>query len=320
MLMSIDETKKMIQSGKWLHIAGNEDLLKALPQGNWFGGSTEYFMDKSGGIVSGEKLFVTEIPYTDVKVSVYDENNISDITSDAYQNGFSIIILPFDSEVHKFYAKNAADFKDIFLKNIIGWVSGTNLSVEGQTPIVVNGQTGEVSEDKAVVLHVALPNDKIASIGIINIFSQDKESPVIEFNEDSFTVKKCLVDGKETVFADYIAKNNIDTKLPLVGDYSGSGINISIKQIEGDTINLYAPVFKGIQYRFANPVEDYTGEFNKQLDALAKVDPVFSCNCILNFLYGEFEGKPVQAFFGPITFGEVAYQLVNQTLVYLIVL
>jgi hypothetical protein len=43
---------------------------------------------------------------------------------------------------------------------------------------------------------------------------------------------------------------------------------------------------------------------------------MFSCNCILNFLYGELEGKSIGTFTGPVTFGEIAYQLVNQTLVY----
>jgi len=43
---------------------------------------------------------------------------------------------------------------------------------------------------------------------------------------------------------------------------------------------------------------------------------VYTCNCILNFLYGELEGKVIGSFDGPVTFGEIAYQLVNQTLVY----
>jgi hypothetical protein len=43
----------------------------------------------------------------------------------------------------------------------------------------------------------------------------------------------------------------------------------------------------------------------------------FSCNCILNYLYAELEGKQTGNFTGPITFGEVAYQLLNQTMVYL---
>jgi hypothetical protein len=46
-------------------------------------------------------------------------------------------------------------------------------------------------------------------------------------------------------------------------------------------------------------------------------DVEFSCNCILNYLYGELEGKRTGALKGPMTFGEVAYQLLNQTMVYL---
>ncbi|MEI6100656.1 MAG: hypothetical protein WCP73_02350 [Eubacteriales bacterium] len=316
MLTNLNEVVKLIEAGNWLHLSGNEDLLKKLPRGNWIGGSTEYFMDKTGGAVTNEKLFVQEIPYTACKIAAYNEKTIQNITEDAYPNGFSIIILPFDSEVHKTYAKNAAGFKEIFLKNIIGWVSGTNLSVPGQTPITVNGQTGEVSSCKAVVLHVSLPDDKLANIGIINIFTQNENSPMIEFSENSFTVQKCLVNGQEVVFSEYLAKNNIDTKLPIIGEYSGTGVNVSVKQIDGNTVSLYAPVFEGIKYRFANPITDYASAFKTQLEGISE-NPVFTCNCILNFLYGELEGKQIQSLFGPITFGEVAYQLVNQTLVYL---
>lgn len=44
---------------------------------------------------------------------------------------------------------------------------------------------------------------------------------------------------------------------------------------------------------------------------------VFSCNCILNYLFSNLENKKTGAFVGPVTFGEIAYQLLNQTLVYL---
>ncbi|MBP7401018.1 MAG: hypothetical protein KBA30_00215 [Clostridia bacterium] len=318
MMTSFDKAKEMIGSGKWLHISGNEDLLKELPKGNWIGGSTEYFMDSTGGTITNSKLFVQEIPYSECRISTYDTASISGITKDAYANGFSIIILPFDSEVHKEYAKHATEYEDIFLKNIIGWVAGVNLSVAGQTPIAVDGATGEAYSDKAVVMHVGLPDDKLATIGIVNIFTQDDKSPIIEFSEDSFSVRTCLVDGKEHVFSDYIAKNKIDTKLPLVGEYSGTGVNVSVKAIEDGIVHLYAPVFKVIKYRMASPVLDYSQAFRAQIDKLSgNTDSTFSCNCILNFLYGELEGKKVQTFFGPITFGEIAYQLVNQTLVYL---
>jgi hypothetical protein len=128
------------------------------------------------------------------------------------------------------------------------------------------------------------------------------------------------VDGKEVVFADYLAENKIDTKLPLVGEYSGNGVNVSFKSIDAKekVVYLYAPVFSGIKYRMAKPISHYENLFNKYIadHKAAAATSVFSCNCILNFLYGELENKKIDVFTGPITFGEIAYQLVNQTLVY----
>jgi len=319
MLMSFDETSAMILSGKLLHIAGTENLIKKLPKGNWVGGTTEYFMAKTGGIVTNDLVFVTELLFDNFKIATYDENSIADVTIDAFDNGFTLLILPFDSAVHMTYAAKAPEFEGMFIKNIAGWISGMNLGVPGQTPITVNGQTGESFADKAVALHVCVPDDKIVSIGIINIFSQDEDSPIIEFFREGFSVEKCLVDGKEVVFADYIDQNGIDTKFPLVGDYSGANVNVSFKAIENGAVTLYAPVFPGIKYKMAKLSNDYVTEFGDRLKHLSDADSVFSCNCILNFLYGELEGKETRAFFGPITFGEIAYQLVNQTLAYVTV-
>ena len=316
MLLSFNDASDMIARGRLLHISGTETLLKKLPKGNWIGGSTEYFMTEDGGKVTNEMLFVTEPHFHKCKIKTYDGKSISKITGDAFDNGFSIVILPFDSDVHKIYAGKASEFEDIFVKNIIGWVSGVNLGVPGQTPIAVNGLTGEAFSDRAVVLHIDVPDDKLVSLGIVNIFDQDENSPVFEFTNEGFSAKSCLVDGKKVEFADYIAQKKIDTQLPLVGDYSGQGINISFKTIENGVVNFYAPVFPGIKYKMAKPLKSYEKEFNTQLEKMKNVQAVFSCNCILNFLYGELEGKNIKSFHGPITFGEVAYQLVNQTLVY----
>ena len=319
MLVSFNKASELIATGKFFHIAGTEKLLKKLPKGNWIGGSTEYFMTDGGGKVTGDMVSIIKLPFNKFRISIYDENSISNITTDGFDNGFSIVILPFDSNVHETYADRAPEFDGMFIKNIIGWVSGLNLDIPGQTPIAVNGKTGEAFSDKAVVVHVSVPDDKMVSIGMINIFKQDEDSPVFEFTNDGFSAKTCLVDGKKVVFADYIAQKNIDTKLPLIGDYSGQGINISFKSIEDGVVNFYAPVFPGIEYRMAQPITNYEKEFNTHLEKFKDVQAVFSCNCILNFLYGELEGKSIKSFYGPITFGEVAYQLVNQTLVYLTV-
>ena len=325
MLISFEAASKLIESGRLLHIAGTEALLKKLPKGKWIGGSTEYFMAKEGGKVSSDLLFVTDFSITEsvygkCKIQSYDEKDICKVSSDAYENGFTILIIPFDSAVHKEYAQNAAGYENMFMRHIVGWISGLNLNKQGQTPVAVNGFRGEAFSDKAVALHLETKEDKTVSVNIINIFEQDTDSPVIEFNEEGFHVKKCLVNGKELVFADYIAKNKIDTKMPIVGEYSGSGVNISFKSIENGIVNFYAPVFQGIKYRIAKPVSDYVALFNKHISEHTDETSAFSCNCILNFLYGNLENNKIEAFAGPITFGEIAYQLVNQTLVYVSVI
>ena len=319
MLFTFDEASKKINAGELLHIAGTEALLRQLPKGRWVGGSTEYFMTKDGGKVLGDHLLITEFPYDSFSIKSYSVEDIENVAADAYDNGFSILAVPFDSAVHKKYANKAAGFKDMFLKNIAGWVTGVNLSLAGQSPIAVNGQTAEAFTDRAVALHCQVPGHKTVSINIVNIFTQDEKSPVIEFQEEGFAVTDCFVDGKQTALADYIAQNRIDTKIPLVGDYAGNGINIAFKSIENGIVNFYSPVFRGIKYRMAKGIADYAAAFHSRLAELNDAKIVFSCNCILNFLYGELEGKTIGALGGPITFGEIAYQLVNQTLVYVTV-
>lgn len=313
----MDKAKELIASGRLLHITGSEGLLKQLPKGNWIGGTSEYFLDAYDETISDEVLGVNALDFDEFKVSVYGTGNISSIAKDAYPNGFSIVIMPCDSEIHNQYAKNAPEYEDLFIKNIIGWVSGTNLAKKGQIPLTFNGLTGEFFTDKAVVLHVSVPEDKNIMVETINIFTPDESSPVIEFKEDGFSAETCYINGEEHNFADYVIQNNINTKLPIIGDYSGSGINISFKSVDANVVNFFAPVFKGIEYRVANKIDNYAEEFKAKITAHEGADPVFVCNCILNFLHSGLENCDLGAFYGPISFGEVAYQLVNQTIVYL---
>ena len=205
------------------------------------------------------------------------------------------------------------------MRNIIGWIAGVNLNDSGQTPVAVNGMRPTAYTDKAVALHLSTPEEKTVKINIINIFEQDENSPIIRFSKEGFSATHCLIDGKETVFADYLEQNNVDIKLPLVGDYSGNGVNISFKSIDNGIVSFYAPVFDNIEYRMAKQIPDYIEAFQNRISGIEDMDTVFSCNCILNFLYGELEGRIIDKYFGPVTFGEIAYQLLNQTLVYLTV-
>ena len=318
MFITLNEAIKLIEEEKVLHIAADESLLKQLPKGKWIAGTTPYFITEKGGTTCKDKLFVNEITCAvDYKTVVYDTNNIFDITKDAYSNGIVFLVMPFASDVAVFYAKEAPNMDDLLMTPTVGWISGFDLS-ENASAKAYNGFTGISYSDKAVALHICLPDNMVASLGIVNIFTTNESDMEIEFMEDALTVKKCMVNGKEVVFADYIAENNIDTQLPLVSDYNSVLVNVSIKAVskENKTVDFYAPVFKGKKYRFANPVQSYAESFTECLKDFTDIKPVFSCNCILNYLYGNLDGKVTPPFVGPVTFGEVAYQLLNQTLVY----
>ena len=318
MFINLEQAKNLIREGRILHIAAEESLLNQLPKGKWIGGTTPYFITEQGGITSKDKLFVNEITSAvDFKTAVYDKSNIFDITKDAYSNGITFLVMPFASDVAVFYAKEAPNVDDLFMYPIVGWISGFDLSTDSSAR-VYDGVTGISYGDKAVALHICLPDDKTASIGIVNIFSVNPDDAVIEFKEDALSVTKCLVNGKEVVFSDYISENKIDTQLPLVADYNSVLVNVSIKSVskENKTVDFYAPVFSGKEYRFARSVNDYAASFTEKLQGFKDAKPIFSCNCVLNYLYGKLDGKTTPPFAGPVTFGEIAYQLVNQTLVY----
>ena len=80
---------------------------------------------------------------------------------------------------------------------------------------------------------------------------------------------------------------------------------------------FYAPIFKNREYKFAQKLENYIEKFNFAIKDIGKVD--YACNCILNYLYGGLEGQKINLP-GATTFGEIAYQLLNQTQIYLKIL
>lgn len=320
-LLDLATTAEKISAGEFLIIAADEALLSQLPSGNWIGGSIPYFMADAGGEVSRDKIFVNTIQGVEgnsqPRITPYDVNSISRIAQDAPDNGFTITILPAGSEVHSEYAQNAPGYNNMFFSPIIGWIAGVHLDdVESATAKTVFGPGAMLASDKAVAMHVSLPTSQVANINIVNLFEQGN-GPKITFPKTGFNVDTCLVDGQETNLAEYINSNGIDTRLPLVADYNGLNVNVSVQAVNSDNVALYAPVFEDIEYQFATPVEDYVATFNQAMGGEDTSKSAFGCNCILNFLYSELEGKKTGALTGPITFGEVAYQLLNQTLVYM---
>jgi hypothetical protein len=319
-LISVAAAAELIRNGAALSLAGPESALDQLPAGNWIGGTIPYFMVADGGTVVTEgKVFVTDLSKLGhISITSYGPAELAGIVEHAPENGFSLTIIPAGGQAHQRFAAEASNNPDAFLKPTVGWISGVHLSDLGRiSPKVYDGRNASKHEDRAVVAYVSLPADKLASVEIVNLFESDG-GDVLHFSDTSFQVGECLVNGKTVDFAQYLRSNGLDAgKLPLVGDFAGARINASIQNIDDakGVVNLYAPVFPGVDYHFAKPVPDYANAFRARLAEVDSQGVVLGCNCILNFLYGELEGKAIGGVQGPVTFGEIAYQLLNQTMV-----
>jgi hypothetical protein len=321
LLLTPDATAQLIRSGATLAIAGDENVLAALPEGNWIGGTIPYFMGQNGGVTTREQLFVTPLSFhPDLQPTIrhYDAASLSQLCMEAPGNGFSLIILPAFSEVHSEYAQHAPMYEEMFMKPLVGWVAGIHLDDMGQrSPKVRDGRSGALLENQAVVIHVPLPDNVSAQVSIVNLFTQG-DGDLIEFDASGFEASTCRVNGEVTSLAKYLTSIQHDSCLPLVADYSGALINVSLKVDEArDRVQFYGPVFPHVAYRLARPFSgSYEAAFGQAIADLPE-KPAFSCNCAFNYLYCELEGKRTGHVTGPMTFGEVAYVLLNQTVVHL---
>jgi hypothetical protein len=324
-LHSRDVTAELIKSGKWLLLAGDEALLAALPVGNWIGGTIPYFMAAEGGLRTADRVFVTEFPGAEsATIRSYDRSTLPRLAADHPGHGFTVLLIPAFTAVHAEFAENVSNYPGVFDRPLVGWISGVALEDIGQVkPRVFDGTTGTSSGDRAVALHVALAPHNIASVEIINLFAPGS-GDTITFTDSStssgagFSVSEAQINGKPANLARYLTERAIDTRLPLVADYNGAMINVSIQKVDAaaGTVDFYAPVFSGTDYHIAGPVDDYVAGFAAQVHSDSPA-PAFACNCILNYVYAELENRTTAPLTGPMTFGEIAYMLLNQTAVYL---
>lgn len=319
MLLSIKDANELISTGAPLTIAGARPVLASLASGNWIGGSIPYFMTETGGLCDRERVFVNKIalPWSAFKIVNYDPASLPRLATDAFANGFTYVIIPANSDAHLNYAMNAPEYPEIFLKPVIGWIAGMHLDdLAGDHAAVFDGRLGAAIRNGAVALHIELPEDYHPFVRTLNLFSPSN-GPVIRFSKAGFSAYTAKIDGRDANLANWLLQNRADPSLPLVADYAGTHVNVSVKSIDADSgkVEFYAPVFPGVDYQVAAPVGDYVESFKRLIPSDAQT--VVSCNCILNYLFGRLEGRKTGDFVGPVTFGEIAHQLLNQTLVYL---
>ncbi len=317
---TFEKVEELIVQGKRLLLAADETLLRKLPQGDWIAGTTTYFVAESGRVCTRDQIYVTELPpyVLGIDIKVYDKESVAEVYVDAPKNGFSFIIIPAKSQTHLSFALNAPNYSGFARHPLVGWIAGVHLDDLGKaTAKIFSGHHDGELADGAVVMHVTLPVSKVADIGIINIFEQG-DGDTITFEEDGFSAREAYINGEKTNFVEYLHCRRLDKRLPLVADYYGAMINTSFQEDEDleEEVRFYAPVFSGMEYKHAKPVENYLNRLASTMPAGGSDQTLFSCNCILNALYsGQSTGQTELT--GPTTFGEIAYFLLNQTLVYL---
>lgn len=319
-LYEVAEVAARIRRGDALLLAGEEALLRQLPPGNWIAGTIPYFVDGTG-VVERRRLFATALlPGLGFRgIRRYGEAGLGRIHADLPRDGFGVAIAPAGSPVHQSFALNSPFFDQFATRPLIGWIAGVHLSELGKVaPRVFDGSAAAALDRELVVMHVGLPPGKVAEIETVNIF-QPGDGPTLAFPESGFTAREVEVDGVRKNLAAWVKETGLDTRLPLVADYCGTTVNVSIQTVDAAAgeVRFYAPVFAGVAYRHARPIGDYVQEFSSRVPRGLEQRIAFSCNCILNFLYSGMEGRKVDGPVMPITFGEVAYQLLNQTMVYL---
>jgi len=323
MLYSVAQVQRLIASGRPLLLAGSEWALSQLPRGNWIGGSICYFMGLEGGVCSETQIFVDEVPAfaTGFGIRQYTGPRIvRSLVADTPAQGFALVIIPGGSPVHAIYARTAPDCEDLFSKRVVGWVSGVRVDRIGlDRPLVFNGLTGMALSEEAVAMHVSLPAGYSVEVETVSVFGPGS-ADTITFPRAGFSAAEATVNGQPENFPGYLLRTERDPHVPLTGRQNGRAISVSVQGFDEITgsIRFYAPVFPGVEYRFAQSVPDYVAAFNAVMEKHL-APSVFACNCILNYFYAGLEGKRTGAVTGPITFGEIAHQLLNQTLVRLLI-
>jgi len=315
-LFTPEEVSAMIRAGHNLLLAGDAKLLSQLPAGNWIGGSTPYFiLYPENRTTSFDEIFVTQLPdfITTVEVREYDETNIQNIFLDGPQNGFTIVIMPFASPVAVEYSINATNYENFAVHPVCGWLTGLPLDIiMTEKSYSASGIGPNLFSDKAVAMHISLPETKYAEIKIFNPYKQGNGDSIM-FEESSLLVKDAIINGEKRNFAEYLRAIGYDMLMPLVANYSGAMINDVVCAMDGDVVPMSAPVFKHVDYRFA-VVDEAIAEPSLMNDKI-----VFSITCIGNFLQPDICAQYLRKMNGPVVFGEIAYQQIGQTTVYVIV-
>ena len=316
-IYSIGEVEQLVKQGHSLVIAGEEEYLRLLSPGNWIGAVANRYLGTGADEIEPGMLFAFDLSehLLTSRVCVYQSFNLDGLQRDCYGHGFSVVLMPAFSEVHRFYGIYSATLGYRYLNPVIGWVAGANLGTADMLePLVIDGLTGRIYPDRAVVLHCLLKSDIDAKMQVINIFEPGDGDSMV-FPEASFIARSCYVNGKLANLVDYWHEVDPNPQLPLVASIGGALVNVMPLQPVGhNSITMCSALIPGVEYRFAKPPEQMAAQLHRRVNELAENTILLTC-CELLRPYlnsSTLQRTDLQAIYAP---GETAYSLQNFTMV-----
>jgi len=309
----------MITDGRVLLLAGEETLLAQLPPGRWIGGTAAQFLTPQGSVPARGLLLFTDITSLALHTEQrhLDAASLHRIARHYPQNGFAVLIVPGFSALLLRLTSEILDYQGVYDMPLTGWVSAVDLAEIGQrTPKTFAG-TPHARDDCAAVMYVTLPETAFAQLRIVNLFTPGS-GPEIRVPAHGFHISgDCLIDGEPQNLARYMETQNIDPSLPLIADQEGAMLNVSIlrNDAQSGTVSVFAPVSPALTYRFAETILDYQEEFVRAASDLGPAEEmVFSSLGVLNLQYAALAERHGLSLSAPVSFGEIAYTVLNQTL------
>jgi hypothetical protein len=319
-LYTKEQVVEFIRQGRIMHLCGNEQLLKDLPKGNWVAGTSPYFMDEVGKVCDS-KIYVDDFSFIaeECEVITLDETNIAEIAKrNKYDNGFIFIILPIDSKVYFTFANSSLEYESIYDNPVVGYVSSVHVEDYGklQPKVAAGCSGGTLYDNKAAVMYVKVSDRLRVRTEIINLDTIDDTTPSLKFPKSGFVQSDCLIDGKPGNIASYLeaVKGRIGHYPQLITSQNGALVNRDIKSVNVETgeAEFFSPAYDSDVYYLVKTNNDYFATFNRRLGR--KTDVIACLSCTSYFLEGDFEYRHID-FNGVYTFGEIAYQLLNKTIV-----
>ena len=328
-LYTVEEVNAMIAKGDTLLLAGDAVLLSQLHKGKWIAGTTSRFIENGTLLSSREKIFVHNLTgiAVEVKITVYGKSDIHRVYDDAFDNGFSALIIPCYSDVMTEYTANCTGYSNFAARALCGWIAVAPPFSEYERDdesFVFSGETGLRYDAHGVVMHVMLADDKYAEIHVFSPFSPAGDD-VIMFEETGIQTEYALINGKRRNFREYLVEKNIDrtqdsiigSGICLSGCNYGVKVNVAIsRELESDMekyVSFGVSVYKDIEYSLASLDSNISRE-NIKMESDDSV--IYSITCITNYICPDRYLKYLKKMNGPFTYGEIAYYLISHATVY----